>query len=392
MENNSFEKFLLTQNLIDKSSSIGVLSGRSSLLMINMLYAEYIIDENIIETLDDYNKTLVDEIIHEISKFKSFTTCNEFSYCEGITGALFTFEILRKLELLDDNTNLLADFDDYLFNYCSLLIEQNFWDPLYGLIGIGIHFAHRKYNRGLQLILDYLDRTKIQCFTDAYCWESNNETYGNVIDTGLAHGNSGIMSFLMLCLEIQDFKHQSKKLSLGLLKFFDYINSSVDSLYKWKYFYKKEDLLNIRDLDVSDSKLAWCYGDLIITYNILKASRLLNQAVFHSKYYSHMVNLSLIRLPEVANISDKFVCHGTTGVAYIFFQLSKLNKDLYFNNAFEYWRKVDLKPLNKETTEEAKKISILSGKLGELFTSFAMDNHALLQKKGLNILPNILLL
>lgn len=89
--------------------------------------------------------------------------------------------------------------------------------------------------------------------------------------------------------------------------------------------------------DIRSSRLAWCYGDPGIATALYLASKVIDDSELENKMISVLVEAASCRSLEKAGVKDAGICHGTAGLALIFYRMY-LNTDmLEFKEAYEFW-------------------------------------------------------
>jgi len=189
---------------------VGVLSGLSGISLFQFYYAKLTEEES----HADMGVEMISLVIEKINEGYSFPT-----FCTGIAGAGWAIELLREEEFVDiDSDDLLSGLDDYL----SLAIKQmgeedNFYDFLHGVVGIGFYFFKRyqstkslelknRYKAELLGVIASLRRTAKK-EDDTMRWESNlNQSEGlKGFNLSLSHGIASIINFLSRLAMYDDF-------------------------------------------------------------------------------------------------------------------------------------------------------------------------------------------
>jgi lantibiotic modifying enzyme len=124
-----------------------------------------------------------------------------------------------------------------------------------------------------------------------------------------------------------------------------YAKNAIDLILKYKknggdsMFPSVIDLFN-KSNNLSDSRLAWCYGDLGIAYSILyyyRASRDITYKDIALEIIKHCINRD-----KNTGVNDKCFCHGTSGLFYIYYKLYSIFDIKIFEKAYKYWLNLTL--------------------------------------------------
>jgi len=280
-------------------------------------------------------------VIEKINEGYSFPT-----FCTGIAGAGWAIELLREEDFVDiDSDELLSDLDDYL----SLAIKQmgeenNFYDFLHGVIGIGFYFFKRyqstkslelknKYKTKLLEIIASLGRTAKK-EDDTITWESyliqNEELKG--FNLSLSHGMTSIINFLARLAVYDDFYEEAAPLMQNAIRFIlrnENKDLSCSSLFP-SWVYEGMGTAN-------NERLAWCYGDLGIGFTLWRAGKVLQDDVIAQKGIATIENSCKRRDLIEAKVKDNGLCHGTFGMVQIYKHMYKETKKTVFKETADYW-------------------------------------------------------
>src|SRR5215471_19161191 len=180
----SKKKELINYNLLDGKAGIALLYAYLTKLFSAKKYLPIVFD-----LLNELRDSLSnDELDHHLSS--------------GVASIAFTFQHLRNIGVLDRSVDLnLSEMDEFL----NLGIDNDFtsdnWDPLHGMVGLGIYFVERNKEthekKYLEKIVDYLSQMRTE-FGKYKVWITpGHEKYSaDNYNFGLAHGMPGILSFL----------------------------------------------------------------------------------------------------------------------------------------------------------------------------------------------------
>ncbi len=128
------------------------------------------------------------------------------------------------------------------------------------------------------------------------------------------------------------------KLCLKLIRgFVNFLINNMQDVKKYNSFF------SYSTNSLSNSRLAWCYGDLSIGFIVNKAAIILNDMQILN-ISSDILRHSTQRTDLSVNmVNDACICHGTAGIAHIFNKLYKRTQNHQFKIAAEYWYQKTIK-------------------------------------------------
>lgn len=249
----------------------------------------------------------------------------------GLTGILFAFQYLGERDLIDaDDAHALDGIIPFLEKYAKHEIENGNLDPLHGGTGPAILNIARAGQRA--------------CPFDG----TPN------IDLGLAHG---LPSYLLFLSKIENQKAE--------------FNDAIDLLLLHADFTQKH--ASIFPTKIKDgkpeypSRLAWCYGDAGIGMTLLNLNNSAGERILEIA--------ALRRDPLNTRVEDPFLCHGSSGLALIFYKAWLLSKNDKLFEAAQYWTLETLKYLDNEfLPSKSSNITLLNGLPGIGLLLMATDN------------------
>lgn len=331
-------KELLNNGSLD-STDIGVLSGSSGIALFHFYYNAY----NPNEISEDAGSEIIATIVGTINEGYNFHT-----FCGGIAGAAWVIELLNELDFIEvDTDGLLGILDEFLNHITKLNQNENFYDFLHGVIGIGYYFLKRyentnspesksKYEDMLKEIVLLLKERATKSDDGVY-WESIliREEGIKGCNLSLSHGLSSIINFLSRLSRHTAFSEQA----LPLLK------ESVNHLLKYKKYPAKSegkgslfpDWITNDNEESQSSRLAWCYGDLGIGVSLWQASKVIQNKEVKETAIQLLEHAATRRNIEETRIVDAGLCHGAFGVMHIFDYMYKETSNKKFKEAADYW-------------------------------------------------------
>jgi len=375
LENKLKEISTILKKEYKSNDQLGVLAGISGIALFHFYYSKYLDTDKHADTGVD----ILEEVVNRINEGYQFPT-----YCSGIAGAGWVFEHLLEEDFMDsDNDELLADLDEYLLGVMNYDMQQGQYDFLHAGIGYAYYFLKRyrntkdailkeRYKEYLSKMVSYLNETAHED-PSGFKWESrlDIETGLRGYNLSLSHGMSSIVIFLAKLHQADLFRDKVTPLlkgAVGYIQSHEVQGENLYSLYPSWITEPKE--------DKSQSRLAWCYGDLGIGLAFWQASKTLNDDTLKNKALTILKHGANRTTVEDTAIRDAGVCHGSYGNAQIFNRLHKETNDPLFEKAANHWIDFGLKMAihedgnagykqwnGKDETWEAR-ISLLEGVAG----------------------------
>lgn len=380
---NKTEDFILLKKIqksiepnIKLVEDLGIASGLSGVILYQFLLSK------VLNSNDEFNKgkRLIELGIEKINTGYKIPT-----YCNGIVGFFWTLQYLDENNIVEIETDIFIQIDEFIFEAMVMSIKLRNYDFLHGAIGYGVYFLKRykksndkllkeKYKGYIKRLILYLDQTKIDDI-NGIKWESpqKSDIDGVInIDLGLAHGVPSIMYFLSLVYESKLFCAKIKPMLINASSFLlstKHINKGLISLFStYQYhLYKKEEVA---------SRLGWCYGDVGIGLAFLKVANVLNDDKLKGEALDILKHSALRRKLKENFIYDAGICHGAYGLSQIFGRLYKNTQVNEFYDSSQYWKKtghamVDYNqkgdiyyPIYKGDRDWVKPFSLLEGLSG----------------------------
>ncbi len=317
------------------TTDIGVLSGSAGLALFHFYYNSY----NPNEISEDVGSTIIASIVGTINEGYNFHT-----FCGGIAGAAWTIELLKELDFIELDTDVLLEvLDDYLRHIMNLDEQENFYDFLHGLIGIGYYFLKRykntesselkeKYKVLLLEMISKLHKTAKQSDHGVY-WESFliREEGLRGCNLSLSHGLASIINFLSrLSAETAFSKQTMPLLEKAVSHTLSYKKEKVDT----SFF---PDWITNENKESQSNRLAWCYGDLGVAISLWRASLVTKDEETKNIAIQLLEYAATRRDIEETRIVDGGLCHGAFGVMHIFNFMYKETGIEIFKEAADYW-------------------------------------------------------
>jgi hypothetical protein len=294
---------------------------------------------------------------------------NLISLANGKVGVNWVFKYLtKKQQLLSKNT--LADLvnDDEILKTESIeLFKVGDIDFLHGALGISYYFLFDDENIDIpyhNLIIDMLFESFEK--NGMFCYQNPG-----IYSLGLSHGLPSIIKYLIECYKRKISVEKSEKLIFSIVEF---ILSNKNGSEYLSCFPGVVNTMNFNE--TRNSRLAWCYGDLSLSYILFQTSIVFN--IDSLRIYSLEIMYKCMKRKTLneSMINDAGVCHGSAGVAHIFNRMWSITNDKKFRQATDFWikqtlefgtkinGKTEFKKYNAKINEYEINHSLLEGNAG----------------------------
>lgn len=295
----------------------GLLSGNWGVLIFLFYYSRFKDDRSI------YNLTsnLASYLLKKID--------NRYTYCDGLSGILYALLHLKEEKFIDINIKPYEkELIQYLKSKCLVEIKQKNYDFLHGYIGLGLFLA--KYKRDVTDIVNALyDAAEIDLDRHTFKWKNSKGTY----DISLSHGISSIILFLVKIFNYGCYDQKCYEMIIGGCNFL--LSQKMD-YEKIGSFFPSFFISNSK-ASINQSRLAWCYGDLGVSFALYKSAKLMNNAQMEKLALDILEKTTLRKKSINTQVMDASLCHGTAGLAMFYRRLYLDTQNTLFLDASDYW-------------------------------------------------------
>lgn len=219
-----------------------------------------------------------------------------------------------------EDNELTADIDSAIIRDLQCVAWRGQYDLISGLVGYGIYFLERlpcdSAVRGITAVMTHLGKLS-ETANKGITWHSGPDLLPHwqraicpdgYYNMGVAHGIPGILHFLseVAALGLDDRAGDLLGASMEWFVSHRRPAGSMSWFSSW-----------IASGTPTDSRLAWCYGDLgilSVLHQISRRSRQGDWRAFSNELLEHCLAWPL----ERAGINDAPLCHGAIGVAHVF--------------------------------------------------------------------------
>lgn len=309
--------------LLGKSSGLddnGLYTGNFGILLFLFNYLEF--DNSQIKKTEIFASKLVE---YHFLENKSHTFCN------GLGGVLYFFEYLREQNVVDIDISKEFKINDWLVDRLNSDFKNNYYDFMHGALGLGLYFLKSGNSDMTRVFLKYLEGSaEIDNFNNFYKWKSNEDLSGKWgYNISLSHGISSIIMYLSKVLKSGFSTYSVQKMLTGAVNYV--LSQQIDvNVYGSFFPYRSNS-------DPSQSRLAWCYGDLGIAISIWNAGLIMNNDSWKNKAEQILEYSTLRKRQDDTFVSESGICHGSSGVSLIYRRMYLNTKNKIYLDASEYW-------------------------------------------------------
>ncbi len=260
----------------------------------------------------------------------------DYTLCNGVAGTAWTLAHLSRHEFFEAEVDeMLEDLDDSLLQLALAEIKARKYDLLHGGLGVGVYFLERLPNADAKAALKHIAKALIKVRVadgDLLSWEDtfSLQKGEGVFNLGLAHGTPSIIGFLSLCLEAgidhPELPTVVEESVCWLLR----QESPASAVACYAH------AMNKGKADSSESRLAWCYGDLGVARTIWIAARACRKEDWKNRAIRVALKAAR-RDPAFSGVKEAGFCHGAAGIAYIFQRFFRDTQIAEFKKAADYW-------------------------------------------------------
>lgn len=317
----------------DRWSSIesqGLLGGKAGITLLFGYLSKVFPERNYSDITFEYLENLAGILENETLPY---------SMSAGVAGIGFIFQHLKNIGVLHEEDAFdLSEIDQLIDRGVEIDFQSGNWDPLHGMVGLGIYFLERNKETNdviyLEKIIDYLSAMRVtlgeyQLWITPGYQKFSNDNY----NFGMAHGMPGILSFLAQ-VYVRGIRQESiRKMIESCLPFILDHEFTGDPVY---CFPTGIDVNPSGEKKSNESRLGWCYGDLCMANMLI----LCGKALDNEDWLTKGINVALKttqRTFENAGCQDAPFCHGTTGLVHQYMRLFHLTNDFVFRAAADKW-------------------------------------------------------
>jgi len=316
------------------NSNIGIGSDRLGTVLFLFYYARFTQQEKYAGIAFD----LVSRIFDELS-----ADMEEGALEKSLPGFPALGWVLLLLEhekfISADSAGILKEVDELLYQLMIAEMKKKQYDYLHGSLNKGLYFLSRVKDPAVRSYLaNLVDVIEEVCEKEA---DGGLKIAGNFQDSkeneslnynlGLAHGMPSIMWFLS---KIKENGIAQDKATFLLKGFTSYILHHAQDTTKYLSNFPR---YGGADSSPSNSRLAWCYGDLGIGIGLWQAAQSSSEKDWETKALQVLLHSTGRRDLKENDVVEAGLCHGTAGIAHIYNRMYHYTGSREFKQAALYW-------------------------------------------------------
>jgi lantibiotic biosynthesis protein len=230
---------------------------------------------------------------------------------------------------------ILESIDEILLQHLQTSIIKEDFDPFSGALVAGNYYCFRlkntdKVKRYLEKLVKGLYDKKEVDINGNWFWKSKLTDPNGVVYTGISHGIGAILTVLSKMYEHNILPSICKEMMLKGGRFL--LNQAKDFEENGYYF---DDIVGQSN---GVSRLSLCYGDLGVTYGILRIAKTLKDKKMYHNAITMLKNTTLRSSIEQTGIRDAGLLYGASGNAMIYDKIFRLTNDNVFQATAHYWQ------------------------------------------------------
>ncbi len=230
---------------------------------------------------------------------------------------------------------ILESIDEVLLNHLEHAIEREDFDPFSGALVAGNYYSFRlestdKVVPHLEKLVHGLYQKKNIDSDGNWFWKSKLTDPNGVVYTGISHGMGAILALLSNSYEHNILPSLCAEM---MLKGSHFLLTQAKEFEKHGYYF--DDIVGQTN---GISRLSLCYGDLGVSYGLLRVGQTLSNDVIYTKAIGILRNSILRSSLEQTGVRDAGLLYGASGNAMIYNMIFRLTGDNVFLSTAHYWQ------------------------------------------------------
>lgn len=317
---------------IDKTFNLnyhGMLSGIYGIYLFLFQYHKSMGHSHFIDVISDKFENHLNESLNNMSTY---------TYANGLSGILYMLKFMQTNELINIDINSYNKvFNRILMKEMLTDISLGNIDFLHGALGIATCLLKiGTTSKTISYFIDALfDKAIIDFKNDTCKWKFPFGLFRNDAPTyniSLSHGMSGLLIFLC---KLRNSGYESPKIDFMIKGGTKYL---VEQSFDSPKFISQFPRLS-KEVSFEESRLAWCYGDLGVSYAIFLSGKILGDDDLRNLGIEFLINTTKRLTYTQTAIVDASLCHGSAGLFMFYNRLYLETKLPVFNNSAQYWIK-----------------------------------------------------
>lgn len=251
------------------------------------------------------------------------------SYAAGLAGIRFTLRYLAANGYIPATDGAALDgIDPYMNEFASGRFKQGDFDLLHGALGMYIGGL-----KGDSRMVKAMHSIAVNTGPGRIGWESKHPQTGAAeMNLGLAHGLPSILWMLSHAKATQQRNELIEK-GVAYLLSCRLENAPNGSLFPHRM---------VNGLPDQSGRLAWCYGDPGVGAALWQIGQNCGRPDWRADAIGILHKAASRRDAEANRVTDACLCHGTAGLALIFYKMAILTGHDELLDAAEYWTRATL--------------------------------------------------
>lgn len=297
----------------------------------------------------------------------------------------FVLKVIREDGILDIDLgeDELKVFDELIYTHTGVFLRDNNMDYLFGAPG-SLHYLLTRLDENpavagyLEWLIGTLDTMGIEDERGIRFFNShvNRQNKSKDLDTGLAHGQCGLLLVLLKVYEAGICRTVVRRIIEGMLHYLRGLKMQPDREAGYPSFYPvgmNEALDKTHPVNRAkyNNRMGWCYGDLNMTLVFYRAARILDLPVWMDE--GDEVGLDCVTRLDVrdSDITAGHICHGSASLVLLFNALYEERPLAAYLDASAYWTRFTEEYLERQLQDpeaEPRSMEFLMGIPGSLLT------------------------
>ncbi|MGN6510703.1 MAG: lanthionine synthetase LanC family protein [Chitinophaga sp.] len=346
---NTKENLVKLARLIDErehemdADDLSLFNGQCGMALYYFYMGTYLEDARLLRKGRGLLEKLSDRIAGGEMHFRIF---HAFSY--GLAGLAYTFWHLREEGFIGDEDAIAFDgIEQMLVDCCRSDFSRNISDNLHGPMGV-VYYLNRTIGNpaSRKAIEEIVGMYHEHAVKDDYGLRIKNmivkETHEKEYNMSLSHGLSGNLSILAdACakgLEVPLMEEIMK----GGVRYIHHTEVSetepgVTNSFFPSYLSEHEGFSIEANKGHYKTRLAWCYGDLNMSFLFFRLARIYGRQDYYDKAVAIARNTLHRKTRNEAQVADIYFCHGSAGLAYLYLRIYEITGEDCFRQQSEHW-------------------------------------------------------
>lgn len=323
----SYATYLLKGRHADTKFPISLMVGKTGHAIFLAYYAQFLEDEHLLDASTNILVDLFDDL--------EITDSDSTGFGLGIAGLTWTLNLFLRegfMETDNDTLEALQSFDGFYTNWMLTELNKGVHDYMHGALGYAMNLIERStyepaLRKELEKVLDIMDQQAIR--NSGIYWKDPAIEDKVSVNFGLSHGLPSMLVLFGKLYERNIAPQKSLELAEGIIQF---LQEHYDPSNQFGF----PSTMEFGD-PRKGSRLAWCYGDLGVSFGIGLAGQMFDRPKWIEWGREIATHTLTIRLPEETLIVDGGLCHGYAGVAHVYKRLFDFYGEESFHQASTFW-------------------------------------------------------